>query len=135
MHLSMSQTGNYSLDELPDLPAAFGPSVPPEGVSGLLMVSIPAAIRLIARAAESLRGPPSHRVQISCGGQLSIGLLLSWQSRHPLCLDPSPIPTCCRVPAEQMHHNATVPGQLDRSITVCSRGLSINNSSSRAGAF
>ncbi len=39
MHVSLLQTGNYSLDELPDLPAAFGPSVPPEGVSGLLMVS------------------------------------------------------------------------------------------------
>ena len=38
MHVSLLQTGNYSLDELPDLPAAFGPSVPPEGVSGLLMV-------------------------------------------------------------------------------------------------
>ena len=41
MHVPPSQTGNYSLDELPDLPAAFGPPVPPEGVSGLLMVSSP----------------------------------------------------------------------------------------------
>jgi len=48
MHVSLLQTGNYSLDELPDLPAAFGPSVPPEGVSGLLMVSTPPLIGVTA---------------------------------------------------------------------------------------
>ena len=32
------QTGNYSFDPLPDMPADFGPRVPPEGVEGLLVV-------------------------------------------------------------------------------------------------
>ena len=32
------QTGNYSFDPLPDMPADFGPRVPPEGVEGVLVV-------------------------------------------------------------------------------------------------
>ena len=32
------QTGNYSFDPLPDMPADFGPRIPPEGVEGLLVV-------------------------------------------------------------------------------------------------
>lgn len=32
------QTGNYSFDALPDMPADFGPRIPPEGVEGLLVV-------------------------------------------------------------------------------------------------
>ncbi len=34
------QTGNYSFDALPDMPADFGPRVPPEGVEGILVVCI-----------------------------------------------------------------------------------------------
>lgn len=38
-HLYCSlQTGNYSFDPLPDMPADFGPRVPPEGVEGVLVV-------------------------------------------------------------------------------------------------
>lgn len=33
-----AQTGNYSFDPLPDMPADFGPRIPPEGVEGLLVV-------------------------------------------------------------------------------------------------
>lgn len=33
-----AQTGNYSFDPLPDMPADFGPRVPAEGVEGLLVV-------------------------------------------------------------------------------------------------
>ena len=38
--LCTSQTGNYSFDPLPDMPADFGPRVPAEGVEGILVVCI-----------------------------------------------------------------------------------------------
>eukprot|EP00191_Tetraselmis_sp_GSL018_P004220 CAMPEP_0177610798 /NCGR_PEP_ID=MMETSP0419_2-20121207/20028_1 /TAXON_ID=582737 /ORGANISM="Tetraselmis sp., Strain GSL018" /LENGTH=280 /DNA_ID=CAMNT_0019106241 /DNA_START=598 /DNA_END=1436 /DNA_ORIENTATION=- len=46
------QTNNLTLDPFSDLPADFGPRIPPQGVSGLLKVAVP------EDACQSLRNKP-----------------------------------------------------------------------------
>ena len=69
------QTGNYSFDPFPDMPADFGPRIPATGVEGLLVVSFDgvAVLRLAKRRGNVLSYVNDH---ISLSLPFRAGLLL-----------------------------------------------------------